>query len=57
MIFYLQNYSFLGGDKILIVGAISVGGSTKEQDLEIANFIVAKFHEMNVNNCLSFEQT
>lgn len=30
-----------------IVGAIGVGGGTKEQDLEIANFIVAKFNEMN----------
>lgn len=30
-----------------IVGAIGVGGGTKEQDLEIAHFIVAKFNEMN----------
>lgn len=30
-----------------IVGAIGVGGGTKDQDLEIANFIVAKFNEMN----------
>lgn len=35
---------FLNGK---IVGAIGVGGGTKEQDLEIANFIVAKFNEMN----------
>lgn len=30
-----------------IVGAIGVGGGTKEQDLEIANYLVAKFNEMN----------
>lgn len=30
-----------------IVGAIGVGGGTKEQDLEIAGFVVAKFNEMN----------
>lgn len=30
-----------------IVGAIGVGGGTKEQDLEIANSIVAKFNELN----------
>lgn len=35
---------FLNGK---IVGAIGVGGGTKEQDLEIANYIVAKFNEMN----------
>lgn len=26
-----------------VVGAIGVGGGTKEQDLEIANFVIAKF--------------
>lgn len=31
-----------------IVGAIGVGGGTKEQDLEIADYIVAKFNEMTV---------
>lgn len=30
-----------------IIGAIGVGGGTKEQDLEIANSIVAKFNELN----------
>ena len=30
-----------------IVGAIGVGGGTKEQDLEIANFVVAKFKELS----------
>ena len=30
-----------------IVGAIGVGGETKEQDLEIANFVVAKFKELS----------
>lgn len=30
-----------------IVGAIGVGGGTKEQVLEIAGFVVAKFNEMN----------
>lgn len=30
-----------------IVGAIGVGGGIKEQDLEIAGFVVAKFNEMN----------
>ena len=30
-----------------IVGAIGVGGGTKERDLEIANFVVAKFKELS----------
>lgn len=35
---------FLNGK---IVGAIGVGGGTKEQDLEIANYVVSKFKELN----------
>ena len=29
-----------------IVGAIGVGGGTKEQDLEIANYVLGKFNEL-----------
>ena len=34
---------FVGGK---IVGAIGVGGGTKEQDLEIVDYVVAKFNEL-----------
>lgn len=37
-----------GGLPLFRNGKIVGGGGTKVQDLEIANFIVAKFNEMNV---------
>lgn len=32
----------------IVVGAIGVGGGSKEQDLEIANFVIDKFKELAV---------
>lgn len=33
-----------------IIGAIGVGGGTKDQDLEIVNYVVAKFEEIERGN-------
>lgn len=45
------NTSFVAGGMPLfvdgkIIGAIGIGGGTKEQDMEIANYVIAKFKEL-----------